>query len=143
MKGKKFIRGHALAKFWLSSCICCFDKIFCKQRITFQKFFITPFSQFLKCENGVTYFFCQLKGSSKTSTYPSFISTLTFPTQKRKENYLVKLHHQTKPHRSQKLQKNEFSTKYKSFPKLLSIVIAKIKSNNEKWFPTLYPVHRK
>ena len=36
--------------------ICCFDKIFYKQRIIFQRFSITSFSQFLKCGNGVNYF---------------------------------------------------------------------------------------
>ena len=37
----------------------------------------------------------------------------------------------------------ELSTKCKIFSKLLSFVVAKIKSNNEKQFPTHYPVHTK
>ena len=118
MRGKRLIRGHVLAKFWPSSYICCFDKIFCKKWITFQRFFIAPFSQLLKCGNGATYFFCQLKGSSKTSTYHSFISILIFPTQKQKSNFLVKLNHQTKPHRSQKLQNKSAFNKIQKLPKI-------------------------
>ena len=118
MRGKRFIRGHILAKFWPSSYICCFDKIY-KQWITFQRFFIAPFSQFIKYGNGVTYFFCQLQGSSKTSTYPSFISTLIFPTQKQKSNFLVKLNHQTKPHRSKKLQNKKAFNKIQKLPKII------------------------
>ena len=147
MKGKKFIRGHALAKFWPSSYICCVDKVFCKQRITFQRLFITPFSQFRKCGNGVTFFFCQPKGFSNTSTYLSFISTHILPTQKQlKLNFLVKINDQT-TNRTSSFSK---TSKQKSFQQntkpsgnFLSIVIAKIKSNNEKQFPTHYLVHRK
>ena len=116
MRGKNFNRRHVLAR--LSSYICCFDKIFCKQRITFQRFFITPFSQFLKCGDRVTYFFCQLKNSSKTSTYFSFISALIFPTQKEKSNFLAKLNHQTKPRRSQNLRNNRTFNKIQNLPKI-------------------------
>ena len=52
MGGKKFVRGYVLAKFWSFSYICCLNKVFCKQRITFQRLFVTPFSQFLKYGKG-------------------------------------------------------------------------------------------
>ena len=79
MKGKKFIRGHVLAKFWPSSYICCVDKVFCKQRITFQRLFIAPFSQFRKCGNGVTFF--SVKPRVLQTHLPTFHSYLptSFP----------------------------------------------------------------
>ena len=113
------------------------------------KDYLQPHSfNFLNVRMSLTYFFCQPNCSLKTSTYLSFISTyihLSHPkTLKVKLPCQIKSSgNQPNPTVLKNWKTKELSTKYKIFPKLISIVIAKIKSNNEKQFRTHYPVHRK
>ena len=92
----------------------------------------------------VTYFFVNSRVLQK------HLPTFHFPHLFRPKTIKVKVpcqikssDNQSNPTVLKKCKTKEFSTKYTTFPKLLSIVIAKIKSSNEKQFPTLYPVNRK
>ena len=92
-------------------------------------------------------FFLSTQGFFK-NTYLPFIHI--YPHLSHPKTVKVKLPRQIKSSDNQpnpivlkNFKTKELSTKYKTFGKLLSIVIAKIKSNNEKQFPTHYLVHRK